>query len=288
MSASIELDMQRDIERAGEKLATKLGITVEEALLRLADFAERQEKVEELVAIDLRVDAAEGEGIRERWIFGRQLRTERIGKKLPAGLLDDLVEKTGKSREELQCRVRFSERFPTEESLCNAVTQYGSWHAIVNQALASTAHLSNNKDEWETPQWLFDILDAEFGFELDVCASARNAKCEDYFTIEDDALACEWRGVCWMNPPYSEIDEWMEKALESSKDGATVVCLVPARTDVGWFWDYARHGEVRLVRGRLHFVDDEGNTGPAPFPSCVVIFGSSSSGVMFWEVTKSE
>ncbi len=60
----------------------------------------------------------------------------RVGKQLPKGLLDEECEKTGKSRSELQLRVRFAERV-SEDEVCNAVTQFGSWHAIVNTALAN-------------------------------------------------------------------------------------------------------------------------------------------------------
>ncbi len=234
---------------------------------------------EELVQIDHRVDAAEGEGIYERWLFGQRLLRERKGKQLPNGLLEQLSERTGKSRTELQYRVQFADRYPAEE-VSNAVGHFKSWHAIVNQALASTAHLSSAKDEWATPQDLFDALDAEFNFTLDVCAQAANTKCGNFYS--EDALEQPWEGVCWMNPPYSQVVAFMAKAYDSAQSGATVVCLVPSRTDVGWFWDYARHGQVRFLRGRLHFVDDEGNTGPAPFPSVVVVFGRPA-GVIWWE-----
>ena len=160
---------------------------------------------------------------------------------------------------------------------------FRSWHALVNEALASTAHLSAEKDEWATPQALFEQLDAEFGFTLDVCASPYNAKCKRYFTAADDGLSRSWSGeVVFMNPPYSTVSEWMGKALYESEHGATVVCLVPSRTDVGWFWDYAKSGEIRLIQGRLHFTDDEGNTGPAPFPSVVVVFGPDCAPGLVW------
>lgn len=123
---------------------------------------------------------------------------------------------------------------------------------------------------WETPQATFDALDREFGFEVDVCALAENAKCARFFTPETDGLAQEWTGTLWMNPPYGrEIREWMKKAYESARAGATVVCLVPARTDAGWWHDYAMKGEVRFIRGRLRF---SGMAINAPFPSAVVVF----------------
>ena len=167
-----------------------------------------------------------------------------------------------------------------EEEILNAIKDFGSWNRIVNEALSSTAHLSSAKDEWATPQDLYDELNAEFGFTLDVCATEANAKCAEFF--DEDGLGQEWSGVCWMNPPYSEIEAWVQKAYESAQAGATVVCLVPSRTDVGWTWQWARRGEVRFLRGRLHFTDDEGNTGPAPFPSAVLVFPRPPT-VLWWE-----
>lgn len=130
--------------------------------------------------------------------------------------------------------------------------------------------MSSATDDWGTPQALFDQLNGEFGFTLDVCASESNHKVANYFSKEDDGLAQEWTGTVWMNPPYGRtIGHWMRKAFESAGGGAVVVCLVPARTDTAWWWDYAMNGEVRFIRGRLKFNDGK---NPAPFPSAIVIF----------------
>jgi site-specific DNA-methyltransferase (adenine-specific) len=74
-----------------------------------------------------------------------------------------------------------------------------------------------------------------------------------------------------MNPPYGrEIGQWVKKAYESSKKGAIVVALLPARTDTKWFHDYVMKArEVRLIRGRVKFV---GAKASAPFPSMAVVF----------------
>jgi len=129
---------------------------------------------------------------------------------------------------------------------------------------------SSNTPEWETPQDFFDELDREFHFNLDVCATPENAKCNRYFTVRDSAFLHAWVGTCWMNPPYGrEIGEWVKKAYSQAKLGnATVVCLVPARTDTRWFQDYCLKGEIRFIRGRLKF---GGSKNSAPFPSAVVI-----------------
>lgn len=133
--------------------------------------------------------------------------------------------------------------------------------------------MTSNTDEWATPLDLFNELDSEFGFTLDVCADDWNHKTPNYFDKETDGLSQDWQGVCWMNPPYGrQIGLWLKKAHESSGWGATVVCLVPARTDTAWWHDYAAKGEVRFIRGRIKFVGREGVKDAAPFPSAIVIF----------------
>jgi site-specific DNA-methyltransferase (adenine-specific) len=104
-----------------------------------------------------------------------------------------------------------------------------------------------------------------------VCASRENAKCQRYYTKEKNGLAQDWSNeVVFMNPPYGRaIIYWMKKAYEESTKGATVVCLVPCRTDTRWFhdWVYGK-AELRFVRGRLKF----NGKGSAPFPSLIAIY----------------
>lgn len=151
-------------------------------------------------------------------------------------------------------------------------------------------HFSSKSDEWATPQDLFDELDGEFGFTLDAAATADNAKCAAYLgpDHEDeylrDALSVCWDDelgpeTVWLNPPYSMCRQFIAKAAQEAREGrATVVCLVPARTDTRWFhehiwdtqWQRPRPGvEVRFLKGRLKFGGAENG---APFPSMVVIF----------------
>lgn len=133
---------------------------------------------------------------------------------------------------------------------------------------------SSSTDEWATPSAFFQSLDAEFHFDLDPCANSRNAKCKDYYSIENDGLTKNWGGRrVFCNPPYGRaISKWVKKCYEESKKANTlVVMLIPARTDTSYFHDYIYHKakEIRFIRGRLHFNDAEQG---APFPSMVVIF----------------
>ncbi len=134
------------------------------------------------------------------------------------------------------------------------------------------AVFSSVSKEWATPKVFFQALDAEFNFTLDVCASPKNAKCDRFFDAPLNGLLQPWAPeVCWLNPPYGGgMDKWIRKAFEESRRGATVVCLVPARTDTIWWHEYAlKAEEIRFIKGRLRFDD---GTGRATFPSVLIIF----------------
>ena len=145
------------------------------------------------------------------------------------------------------------------------------------RAVNKEVMFSSATDLWETPQDFFDILNDEFHFDIDVCALPENAKCGKFYSPEDDGLSKNWGGTCWCNPPYGrKIGEWVKKASESN---ATVVMLLPARTDTKWFHDYIYHKtEIRFIKGRLKFGNSKNS---APFPSMIVIFKKTENNKIF-------
>lgn len=131
---------------------------------------------------------------------------------------------------------------------------------------------SSSTDEWETPQDIFDRLNEEFHFTIDVCATAENAKCERFYTKEQDGLKQDWTGeTVWCNPPYGRgLKDWCRKCFMHSVGGGTAVMLVPARTDTAWFHDWVQwKSEVRFIRGRLKYGNAKWN---APFPTMVIVY----------------
>ena len=151
----------------------------------------------------------------------------------------------------------------------------------MNKALLSSENMN-----WCTPQAFFDALDREFHFALDAAATDQSAKCARYFTPETDGLSQSWNvgGAVFCNPPYGrQIGAWVEKAYtEATRGGYDVVLLIPARTDTAYFHEYIYgKAEIRFIRGRLKFTDEEGNAKQsAPFPSMVVIYrGKTASAV---------
>lgn len=138
------------------------------------------------------------------------------------------------------------------------------------------------RQDWTTPRKLFDEIDREFGFTLDAAASRDNALCDQFLSEDDDAMFCDWGNhVVWLNPPYGStgaytLKRWVEKSLDASRRGATVVMLIPARTNTNWFHDCClAFGEVRFVRGRPKF---GGAKHGLPQPLCYVIFRPESCG----------
>lgn len=123
-----------------------------------------------------------------------------------------------------------------------------------------TRHIvASKKQDWGTPRPLFEGLHAEFGFTVDLAASAYNAKLprfydEAYDTLRAGPLAAPERG--WCNPPYDNIEDWLRWAVWSCGFGGFSVWLVPANTDTGWFHRYAKLGQIDFFEGRINFVDE--------------------------------
>lgn len=134
------------------------------------------------------------------------------------------------------------------------------------------ACFKSNTDEWGTPQDFYDRLNAIYKFTLDPCATKENAKCEKYFTIEDDGLKQSWAdNSVFVNPPYSQCYEWIEKSYnEAQKFNTFVLCLIPSRTDTKYFHKFIMKAhKIIFIDGRLKFGNSKTS---APFPSMVVCF----------------
>jgi len=141
----------------------------------------------------------------------------------------------------------------------------------------NNVHFTSNSSTWQTPPSIYDPLNKNFAFDLDPCCTHKSAKCKKHFTEEEDGLVQDWGGhSVFMNPPYGrQIKDWVKKAFEESKKpNTTVVCLIPARTDTKWWFDYCVHGEIIFLKGRIKFINEDNMpVNSAPFPSAIVIFG---------------
>lgn len=84
----------------------------------------------------------------------------------------------------------------------------------------TTGLRSSDTCEWTTPKDLFDELNVEFNFTLDVASTDENALCNRHYTEKEDGLTKRWNGNVWCNPPYGrEIGKWLKKASETNEGG---------------------------------------------------------------------
>lgn len=127
-------------------------------------------------------------------------------------------------------------------------------------------------DEWLTPPSMINRLGP---FELDPCSPVSRPwdTAKQHYTIIEDGLAQEWRGLVWMNPPYAKVEEWMDR-LSTYGNG---LALVFARTETEWFQTmvFQRASAVFFLKGRIYFHYPNGerakhNSGA---PSAIVAYG---------------
>lgn len=111
----------------------------------------------------------------------------------------------------------------------------------------------------------FDPWNERFGgFTLDAAAAPHNAKCERFFTREDDGLSQSWAGeIVWCNPPYSNLGDWLAKAWQEWPATRGIVMLLPAnRVEQKWWQEHVepyrdREGSplhVEFLPGRMRFI----------------------------------
>jgi phage N-6-adenine-methyltransferase len=150
------------------------------------------------------------------------------------------------------------------------------------------------QDCFETPQWLYDVLDAEFGFGLDAAATGECHKCEVYLTPEQDALKQDWKAASrgkavFLNSPFHRdmLPAFVEKAYSESQRGLEVACIPPFFKSYQWFRDYVwAFGEMRQIQGPVVFdgfgpkaKKHAGNiAGPQSFDTVVAIFRPNQKG----------
>jgi phage N-6-adenine-methyltransferase len=149
------------------------------------------------------------------------------------------------------------------------------------------ALFSHAKDNWRTPIGLYQQLKAEFDFVCDAAADESNHLCDAWYgpgsIIGECAIGVEkWAPCCWLNPPYSQVKHFIQKAADQRLLGVTTVPLIPSRTDTKWWHSYIWDAElnqcrpgisIRFIKGRLKF---SGSTNSAPFPSVIVVFSGTS------------
>lgn len=134
-----------------------------------------------------------------------------------------------------------------------------------------------SKQDYCTPRVFLNAVEREFGAIVWDLAATREQKVKPnigYFGPDapvpyDNALkvnwsAIEYSGLLWLNPPYSNIKPWAQKAAES---GRRIGLLVPASIGANWYWDHVAPYARTFSVGRMMFVirHEDGSETPACF-----------------------
>lgn len=119
---------------------------------------------------------------------------------------------------------------------------------------------SKSTDNWSTPKNIYDYYINELNC-FDLCPL-------NHDLLEFNGLVIDWQKNNFVNPPYSEISNFVDKAIFESYLGNTTYLLVPSRTDTKWFHKLLVHGvDLHFYKGRLKFGDGKNS---APFPSVLI------------------
>lgn len=141
--------------------------------------------------------------------------------------------------------------------------------------LGKTINFKSNSIEYSSPLKIVNPLIDEFNIIWDVCASDLNFKCQNYWTIQDDAMTKTWNGNCWMNPPFNkDLGKWVKKMWTESKNTkGTKVCLIPVRSNTKWWNEVINDAEIRFINGEVNFNDEPRGLW---LPMCILIFGEGA------------
>ena len=130
---------------------------------------------------------------------------------------------------------------------------------------------TEERDDWQTPQWLFGRLNKQYDFKMDCCADSKNSKCTMWHTDFLDKLINRDL-VCWMNPPFSKdkVSKMFEHFFKVVNRGVCIYRCDNLETAL-WQNIILKHASwVFIPKGRISYEGKEG-TG-SRFPSALIGF----------------
>lgn len=118
------------------------------------------------------------------------------------------------------------------------------------------------RDLWQTPTYLYQYLNRIYKFDVDLACTTQNCRAPKgiYFDQGMDALKEDWRnygntGFC--NPPYSNIDPWVEKAIELGSWGFNTIMVIPTLNGDKRDEMIINNANVTIICGRVGFINPE-------------------------------
>lgn len=125
-------------------------------------------------------------------------------------------------------------------------------------------------DEWHTPESVLALARAILE-RIDVdpasCRIAQDrVRAGRWFGPVENGLVQPWEGRVWLNPPFSDMETWVDAAIERVQAGGdteAVLLCCHANTENTWWHKLAAY-PVALSRGRVRYLRPDGTTGDSP------------------------
>ncbi len=126
------------------------------------------------------------------------------------------------------------------------------------------------RDDWQTPQWLFDRLQKQYKFTFDCCATKVNSKCKEYTKEFEYYWSIKPSDVCWMNPPFSKAQDMFNHFFNVVRKG---ICIYRCDNLETALWQdiiLKNASWILIPKGRISY---EGKVGKGSrFPSALIGF----------------
>lgn len=150
----------------------------------------------------------------------------------------------------------------------------------IENPLPHVMHNSGDNEWYTPPEYIEAARRVMGGIDLDPASSDKaneTVGASKYYTTDDDGLRHSWRGRVWMNPPYSQplIGLFCSGLRSELESGAVTqaITLTNNATETAWFADLlANAAAVCFIRGRVRFLDRDGNATGAPLQGQAVVY----------------
>lgn len=126
-----------------------------------------------------------------------------------------------------------------------------------------------NRDEWRTPNDLFNKLDHYVNFKFDYCASKINKKVQEYSSDFESLDVIPQ--PAWMNPPFSEAEYMFRHFFKVVKEGIAIYRVDNMETKVWQSIIIPKADWIFIHKDRINYYGIPG--AGARFPSALIGVG---------------
>jgi phage N-6-adenine-methyltransferase len=153
-----------------------------------------------------------------------------------------------------------------------------------------------SKADYGTPKVFIGAVENAFGgrLDFDLAAHSENTKCgPNFFDEAKNSLVQNWGAITvegrqatrlWLNPPFSHVRPWVEKAMTASASDKELQIFVLLTAAVGTKWfKYNVFGKAMIyfLDGRIIF---DGQEKPAAYPKdCMLVHYGVPPGFAIWK-----